>query len=89
MHVQYTYEYLHVLTNTYMRVLQDYLELVEKALEALMFVSGSGRRADVALEIAMTARKRNWGPVVMRRLAYAYQQGKCYQRLSVQSILSF
>ena len=52
------------------------LEVAEMGLEALMYVSATSGRADVGLEIAKTARKREWDKRKMRALAEAYAAGK-------------
>jgi hypothetical protein len=51
-------------------------EIAQKGLEALMFVSGYARRADLGFEIALTARKRSWPMDSRQRLGRAYVQGK-------------
>ena len=52
------------------------LEVAEMGLAALMYVSATSGKADVGLEIAKTARKREWDKRKVRALAEAYAAGK-------------
>ena len=52
------------------------LEIAEKSLEALIFSCACCARPDIGLEIAMTARKRNWSRKNLERLSKAYSLGK-------------
>lgn len=54
----------------------SFQETAEKALEALMFLAGSGGRADVGLEVAVTARRRRWDLPQRVKLARAYTLGR-------------
>ena len=51
-------------------------EIAEKSLEALMYISGYNGELDIALEIALTARKRSWSAQVRKNIAISYVSGK-------------
>ena len=53
-------------------------EVAEKALESLIYCCGrsDGKNVDTALEIARTARRRNWPYNILQKLAFAYFSGK-------------
>eukprot|EP01042_Synura_sphagnicola_P000766 gene766-850_t len=53
-------------------------EISSKAMESLMFISGCKRRADVGLQVAITARKRAWNSVLRKKLARSYSSGYRY-----------
>ena len=58
------------------RGVSDFNEIVEKSFEALMFICGQAHRPDIALEIAITIRKRNWSRISRKKLAWSYSRGK-------------
>jgi pentatricopeptide repeat protein len=58
------------------KLIQD---IAEKGLEALMYVSASSDRADIGLEIAITARKRKWKRKKLDKLAQAYAIGRQFR----------
>ena len=69
------------------RVLPGYFqEVAAKSLEALMFVAGTSRRADVGLEVASSVRKRKWSLETREKLARAYSLGiRVYSQAVSQS----
>lgn len=52
------------------------VEIAEKSMEALIYVSSLNSRVDMALEIALTARKRQWSYDARKKLAESYMIGK-------------
>ena len=58
------------------RGVKDYNEITEKSFEALMFVCGYSDRPDIALEISISVRKRNWSLMLREKLAFAFSRGK-------------
>lgn len=62
-----------------------FLEVSHKSLEALMFNSGCCGRPDIGLDIAITARKRQWPRHVVARLARAYAHGKLVFNVRTQA----
>lgn len=62
----------------------DYMEITEKSLEAMMFVSGRSHSPDLALEIAKSVRKRNWSLQLRKKLAMAYCRGRSEMQRSEQ-----
>ena len=69
------------------RSVNEYKELVEKSFEALMFVSGQSMRPDIALEIAINARKQNWNLGQREKLSAAYYRGKLQAYRSSKNVL--
>merc|ERR1712072_158850 len=57
------------------RGISDYNEITEKAFEGLMFLSGVPYRPDIAFEIALAVRKRNWSLSLRTKLSEAYSRG--------------
>jgi len=51
-------------------------EIAEKSLEALMYISGYNSELDIALEIALTVRKRGWSAQIRKNVAVSYLSGK-------------
>lgn len=56
------------------------IEGAEKAFDAMMFVAGFNNCADIGVEIARTARKRNISREVLTKLAKSYSRGKIERR---------
>lgn len=52
------------------------IEGAEKAFDAMMFVAGFNGCADIGVEIARTARKRNLPREILTKLAKSYSRGK-------------
>ena len=57
------------------RGMNAYREITEKAFEGLMYLCGVTYRPDVALEIALAVRKRNWSLQMRSKLSQAYSRG--------------
>lgn len=52
------------------------LEIISKSMEALVYLSASSSRPDIALEVAMATRNKNWTMEMKQSLARAYVHGK-------------
>ncbi len=61
-------------------------EIAEKSLEALMFISGYNGELDIALEIALTARKRSWSAQIRKNIAVSYISGKAANPKPISSL---